>query len=574
MSPPPAISPAIPVPASIRTRGIHWTCAPESDFPLRPKELALDELARAGRVTTVKHGPHRTVYRVQLDGGIVYWKHCRIYSTRSFLRECVRPPKAKLEFDNALALAKRGIDTVRPLAWGVVSRWWPGESFVITKALTDALPLNAYLETTLPKLPHDTQPLLRRRVAQALACFIARLHEAGIHHPDLHPGNFLIEISSAFEPRFYLLDLHAICLGKPLGRAASRENLAVFNRWFLLRAERTDRLRFWKTYAQARGMLLADARALEEATWASNDHFWRGRDKRCLGNNRYFRHVHSQIASGFAVRDIDANFLNSLMADPDAPFRDPAAGLLKDSRSSTVVAIDLPTSDGPRAMIYKRFRVTEWYDPCTNALRRSPALRSWANGHGLRDRGLPTPRPWLVLHRRRWGLLYEGYLLCERIENAPHLHDWMTQLAALPPSHRHRYKRDSIDRLARLVRQLHERRLSHRDLKAANILVKSASNPPNSELGTRNSELSLIDLVGIRRERRLTRSRMVQNLARLHASFLATPLVMRTDKLRFLRMYLNWGLAGRSNWKGWWNEIAAATKAKVAHNAKRGRPLA
>jgi hypothetical protein len=66
----------------------------------------------------------------------------------------------------------------------------------------------------------------------------------------------------------------------------------------------------------------------------------------------------------------------------------------------------------------------------------------------------------------------------------------------------------------------------------------------------------------------------VQNLARLHASFLAMPLVTRTDKLRFLRMYLNWALVGRSNWKGWWNEIAAATRAKAARNAKRGRPLA
>jgi tRNA A-37 threonylcarbamoyl transferase component Bud32 len=596
MSRPPAISAAIPLPASTRTGEIRWTCAPQAGFVLRPEELALDELARAGRVTAVKHGPHRSVYRMELDAGTVYWKHCRIYSTRSFLRECLRPPKAKLEFDNALALAERGIATVQPLAWGVVSRWWPGESFIITKALTDAVPLNTYLETALPELPRDAQPQLRRRIAEALACFVARLHEAGVRHPDLHPGNFLIEISSAGEPRFYLLDLHAIHLGKPLGRAASRENLAVFNRWFLLRAERTDRLRFWKTYAQMRGMALGDARALEQATWASNLRFWRGRDKRCLGNNRCFRRVHSPIAAGFVVRDIDPVFLERLLTDPDAPFRDPAAVLLKDSRSSTVVAIDVPTADGPRAMIYKRFRVTKWHDPWISALRRSPALRSWANGHGLRDRGLPTPRPWLVLHRRRWGLLHEGYLLCEKVEHSSHLHDSLAQLAALAPPDRHQRKWDLIDHLARLVRQLHECRLSHRDLKAANILVSSDFRGPsserssefrvpssefrekNSELGTRNSELWpelwLIDLVGIRRERRLTRSRIVQNLARLHASFRDTPLVTCTDKLRFLRMYLNWAIAGRSNWKGWWNDVAAATRAKVVRNAKRGRPLA
>jgi tRNA A-37 threonylcarbamoyl transferase component Bud32 len=585
MSAPPAISAAIPLPTSTRTGDIRWTCAPQAGFPLRPEELALDELARAGRVSAVKHGPHRTVYRVELDSGTVYWKHCRIYSTRSFLRECLRPPKAKLEFDNALTLAELGIATVQPLAWGVVSGWWPGESFIITKALTNALPLNTYLETTLPELSCDIQPSFRRRIAEALACFIARLHDAGIRHPDLHPGNFLIEISSTGEPKFYLLDLHAIHLGKPLSRAASHENLAVFNRWFVLRAERTDRLRFWKTYAQARGMPLDDARALEEATWASNHRFWRGRDKRCLGNNRYFRRVRSQAASGFAARNIEPGFLECLLADPDAPFRDPAAVLLKDSRSSTVLAIDVPTPGGPRAMIYKRFRVTKWHDPWTNALRRSPALRSWASGHGLRDRGLPTPRPWLVLHRRRRGLLHEGYLLCEKVEHSSHLHDSLAQLAALAPPDRHQRKWELIDHLARLVRQLHECRLSHRDLKAANILVSSEFRGPsselnlrNSELGTRNSELWpelwLIDLVGIRRERRLTRARIVQNLARLHASFRGTPLVTCTDKLRFLRMYLNWAIAGRSNWKGWWNDVAAATRAKMVRNAKRGRPLA
>src|SRR5262245_13227185 len=85
-------------------RAIQWTFAPGVER-IEPTDLDLNTLQSDGRVTLVKHGPHRTVYRVQLQTGMVYWKHCRIYSSRSFLRECVRPPKALLEFDKALALA-------------------------------------------------------------------------------------------------------------------------------------------------------------------------------------------------------------------------------------------------------------------------------------------------------------------------------------------------------------------------------------------------------------------------------------------------------------------------------------
>ena len=60
-------------------------------------------------------------------------------------------------------------------------------------------------------------------------------------------------------------------------------------------------------------------------------------------------------------------------------------------------------------------------------------------------------------------------------------------------------------------------------------------------------------------------------MARLHASFHAQPALTRTDKLRFLRTYLQWGLFGRERWKRWWRRIGRATQAKVLRNARNGR---
>ena len=141
------------------------------------------------------------------------------------------------------------------------------------------------------------------------------------------------------------------------------------------------------------------------------------------------------------------------------------------------------------------------------------------------------------------------------------LHGQVQALAQLPAAERRRQLRGEIDRLARLVRGLHQRRLSHRDLKASNILVSGG-------------KMWLIDLVGLKRGGPVSHRRRIQNLARLHASFHNSPHLTRTDKLRFLRMYLQWGLSGRSGWKDWWRAIAAATAAKITRNRERGRPLA
>ena len=140
---------------------------------------------------------------------------------------------------------------------------------------------------------------------------------------------------------------------------------------------------------------------------------------------------------------------------------------------------------------------------------------------------------------------------------------------------------NALEQVARLVRDLHDRGVSHRDLKAVNVLVvrddsarQDASAEPLDHWPLTASRVWLIDLVGVRRHRRLGRRRKVQNLARLHASFVSDPSLSRTDKLRFLRVYLRWGLHGSAGWKGWWREVARATQDKVTRNARNGRPLA
>jgi serine/threonine protein kinase len=141
------------------------------------------------------------------------------------------------------------------------------------------------------------------------------------------------------------------------------------------------------------------------------------------------------------------------------------------------------------------------------------------------------------------------------VPDARQLHD---ALHGLGP----RQKRRLIDVLARWVRLMHERGVSHRDLKAANILI------------TPVGQCQFIDLVGVRTRRRVPGRVRVRDLARLNASFVASPNVSRADRLRFLRTYLVWGLRGSAGWKDWWDRVRRATEAKVRRNQRRNRPLA
>jgi len=553
---------------------------------LGPNGLRLAEWLADGTAQVAKQAPHRAIYRVRLPGLDLFLKEYPRHGGKSWLRRLLRGNKAVGEYDRALAVAARGVPTVEPLAVGetVEGR---GADYLVTRTLPDVRPLNAFLESTLPTLPPERQTCLRQRLARRLGELLARMHDGGVRHDDLHPGNLLLRLDGD-EPTLYLVDLHAVRLGAPLGEAARRDNLAVLNRWFALRAGRTDRLRFWHAYDAARRQPLgarrvtAAARAIEEATLSSNLRFWAQRDRHCLGDNRYFRRARAPGVTGHVVGDFDAALLERFLADPDAAFGWPNVRVLKHSRSSTVAALEVGWNGARRRVIYKRFAVTRRSDPWAALLRPTAALRSFVLGHGLRRRGLPTPRPLGVWHRRRYGLSWEGYLLVDEVPDAVDLGAHVARLAASAGGASRRRLRGLIEQAARLAARLHQRGLSHRDLKAPNLLVSPAlwspTLPERPEVGAAAAaggadQLWLVDLVGVRRLDRVPHRRRLRDLARLAVSFVGQAALTSADRLRFLRGYLGWGLSGRLGWPRWWRALAAAVAAKVERNRRRGRPL-
>jgi hypothetical protein len=577
--------------------GFRWSLLPELQNQLLDGQgLRMREWLQSGQARVVKQGPHRIVYRVELPGLCFYVKHNFIHDQRAWLRQLVRPSKARIEFDRVLAALDRGIPTISPLAVAEQeTQVGSGESILITQSLEDCIPLHFFLAAVLPTYPEPRAARLRQYLATELGKLVARIHEAGILHHDLHAANLLVRVDADDRVQLFVIDLLAVKIGAPLDWNASQENLVTMNCWFTFRVNRADRLRFWKAYFQARGLgeWRRDAfgtrhytdglHEIEELSWQRNLRFWQRRDKRCLVNNRYYRRVKGDGVVGHAVTEIAAADLAELLKDPDAPFRRPGVRVLKESASATVIEMEFPIDGKARRVIYKRFRFTSWKDPVASLFRPTPALRSWIHGQGFRERGLPTARPFVVLHRRKFGMWLEGYLLTERIDHADDLHAYLRTLDPLPDRQRLTLLRSLIERVARTIRALHQRQLSHRDLKAANILVRRWDAPPHEPsaysqdvqnlLYMPESSVWLIDLVGVDGFMEMARGRRVQNLTRLNASFFEGKKITRTDRLRFLFTYLNCGAFGRCDWKSWWQAVERATRKKVRRNQRRRKPL-
>jgi len=556
-----------------------WVRADWQRALLGPRGLRLDEWRRDGRLTVVKTGPHRVVYRVDLPQGAVYVKHYLVPGLRAKVRQWFRRGKGRNEGRRTRHLAEIGVPTITPIALGEQrKRMFLFENYLVTHAIPESIPLDEFVERRLPRWPMPRQVRIRHRLATALAQLTARLHNGGLVHQDFHPGNILVRMEADDRPSLAMIDLDALRVSFPLGWPESEHNLALLNHYFWLRCNRSDRYRFLRAYLEARQAApprpRTFARDIEDATRAWAERLWSRWGRRCRGNNKYFRIDPGHGCWSVTSRDLDPADVRALLADPDAPFTRPGTVILKDSRTTTVAELVMSVHGRPRRVIYKRFNQKEWFEPFLTLFRPTRAWQSWQAGQHMASRAIPTPRNLAyIARRRRWGrslfwyLPHETYLITLKEEGATTLGDYVRRvLPTLEPAARRVQVRRLTLALARLLRILHERSLSDRDLKVSNLLLVGDPDDPSPRL-------TIIDLEGVRLLHPLPQHRRIQNLARLNLSLAGATGRTRTDSLRFLRAYLPWGLAPRNDWKGLWRAVAARSQTKAERNRRLGRKL-
>ncbi|MFQ5990566.1 MAG: lipopolysaccharide kinase InaA family protein [Candidatus Methylomirabilales bacterium] len=509
--------------------GVTWLVAEDDQERL----LAAARAGWQGEVQRITSG--RRVVRVDGRAGAVVLKHFRAQGVGAVLKGLLRISPASQEWTALHKVRRLGLPAPRPVALGKPRGLLHREGLLVTEALDGVLPLDAVLFGE-----GRVRGRARFELIQGAARLLRWMHETGVFQWDLHLGNILAR-PAAGGAELFLVDLQRVKVGTRLRQAIRWRDLAILHGG-CVEASLTDRLRFLKAYLAGPPPLPVNLKALttllEHRGTSHRFRLWEGRKRRCVTENQEFCNVRVGGFSGFARRASWTEDLQHLFDVRGAIFTRPGVRMLKDSRTTAGGLIPSPRGN----LFVKRYNFQSMGYAFKDLLRPSRARRVWVIANSLRMRGIPTPQPHAYLERRRLRVLLESYLVTEGVEGV-RLIEFSDRFRGPGPSFL--LKRRLAREIATLVRRLHERGVSHRDLKGHNLLVQEESPERVRPL--------LLDLDGVR-IRRVTWRRRVRDLARLARDFGDRSPLTRTDRVRFLQAYLR--PRRRHSWKKLWRRIA------------------
>jgi len=145
----------------------------------------------------VKFNAERDVFRFEHNGIGYFAKYAHPASRFQKVRSVISP-KLAAEFNSINLLSELNIPVVKVCGWGSCG----SESMLITEELRDSQSVRDYWFTVAVK-----DDKLRSRFLANFADFLKTFFDAGIYHPDFHPGNIMIVRDSQ---KFVLVDPYGV----------------------------------------------------------------------------------------------------------------------------------------------------------------------------------------------------------------------------------------------------------------------------------------------------------------------------------------------------------------------------
>jgi hypothetical protein len=538
----------------------------------------------------VKRNARREVWRAKLDGRAYYLKYYFGDGWAMRMRRFFRGPACEAEWMGGIYALQVRIPAVAPAGYTTdLVKDGATCSLLVTEAAEPAYPLDEFWEQVVADENDERRRRDTAQITQALAQMIARAHQAGFEHLDMHAANILVQ---PLAPRCYrtlFVDLQSARRGAPLSDRAVVRNLAQLNQWFQRRSSVMTRLRFLRTYLRYRNdyehafeygrpLEYSFAGLVQALVLAARKHaesLGAQRDRRARRAGQYFarlcvrggwrgmaliRTKHTSFDSLVSRLVLTPPWWHQQLSDPLRWFRDGETESCKESHSACVRRGLLSLESRSVPVIFKRPRARNWRRRLSRLLTTSRSSRGWRMGQALLNRHIPTARPLAVLERRRGPLVLDSILITEAIPGACNLESWLRQAHAASDADLWRLrKRQIADLLAQQLRRLSEQGFVHRDCKAANVLVISQPRP----------RLLWVDMDGLRRARRPSKAQELRALAALHVSLLNVPGLNRTDRVRFLKSYTARFGADSRAWRVLWHRLDPVIEAKIRAKAAR-----
>ncbi len=362
---------------------------------------------RVAAAVEVKRNALRTVYRlenqVQNQGDSFFVKVHRAGSAGARLKRLFIGDPARSELVISRYAYDHGVPAVELLA---AARRPDGGSCSVSMGIAPAIALaDAFSEIERGDDAGD-----RRRALAALTAAVAELvacaHDAAFLHPDVHPGNILVRADAGGGYSCFFVDLAGARCGREVTPAEAARNLAALHQGFADRTSRTQRWRFLRAYATARGRwqspeaLRRFARLVERASIRHAQKLYGKRDRRIGGDNAFFTRAKTgRLRGWFSLRlrrggggaiDAAACSFGGWPAD-----REGWRAWLADRASRETVWRDEHNVEG--------FFSSSWCSGLAWRWGSAPAWRRYRTACLLMNRDLPTALPRACVFAMRTG---------------------------------------------------------------------------------------------------------------------------------------------------------------------------
>ena len=205
----------------------------------------------------------------------------------------------------------------------------------------------------------------------------------------------------------------------------------------------------------------------------------------------------------------------------------PELTLVRENNVRASFFMDAP-EEGGRHFFIKRYKVRGWQDVVKYVFLPLKAASEWRNIRLLDDCGLPVPRPIAIGIKKSGIVLKDSCLIVEALLNTQPLNEYVAEHLPLLTSEKTRDLKQSLaTALARLVADIHSKRIFYRDLHAGNILIRTENDGQH--------QLFLIDLHRAWRPFKLLQWMRMRDLAQLCNSLIE----ISSERRLFIKEYLN-----------------------------------